>query len=320
MAEEPVAIDVESKPLRILTYNMYLRPMLVSAAGHDHKDSRLRVFCNDRLQDFDVVCFQEVFKELNWRREKLLKKAKKAGFKWRIQTEKPLFPLFLVDAGLVIISRFPIVEKDFRMYTRGIYADAVASKGVLYAKIEVQPNRYIHVFDTHTQADYTLDLEKAKPSRERRMVHVKEYAEFVQEKTTGNNYPAICCGDFNVNGRAGTDGTTESVEYKEFLQTFVVPNGELIDLLLRDNHGVQPVTFGDSFVDASGTETPFDTEITYEEQCMDKSRLDYIFQLKREGEEPQLTCKNCRVDKFPVKGRKFPFMSDHFGVTVDVYL
>ncbi|EDR22304.1 hypothetical protein, conserved [Entamoeba dispar SAW760] len=320
MAEEAIAIDVEDKPIRILTYNMYLRPMLISAAGHDHKDSRLKAFCKERLKDFDIICFQEVFKELNWRREKLLKKAKKAGFKYRIQTEKPLFPLFLCDAGLVIISRFPIVENQFRMYTRGIYADAVASKGVLYAKIEVQPEKYILVFDTHTQADYTLDPEKARPSRDRRMVHIREYAAFVQEKTTGNNFPAICCGDFNVNGRAGTDGTTESPEYTEFLQNFVIPNGELIDLLLRDNHGIQPVTFGDSFVDENGTETPCDTEITYESQCMDKSRLDYIFQLKRPNEDPVISCKNCRVDKFPVRGKKYPFMSDHFGVTCDVYL
>ena len=318
--EEAIVVDIEDKPIRILTYNFYLRPILISAQGHDHKDSRLKIFCKERMNDFDIICFQEVFKELNWRREKLLRKAKKMGFKYRIQTEKPLYPLFICDAGLVIISRYPIVEHKFRMYTRGIYADAVASKGVLYAKIEVAPERYIHVFDTHTQADYTLDPVKAEPSRKRRMIHIKEYAQFVQEITTGNNHPAICCGDFNVNGRAGTDGHVESTEYREFLNYWHVENGEFIDLLLRDNNGYQPVTFGDSFIDESGTETPCDTELTYEDQCMDKSRLDYIFYLKRPNEDPAITCKNCRVDKFPVRGKKYPFMSDHYGVTCDVYL
>ncbi|EDR27066.1 sphingomyelinase C precursor, putative [Entamoeba dispar SAW760] len=320
MTEEAFAIDVEDKPIRILTYNMYLRPMLISAAGHDHKDSRLKMFCKERLKDFDIICFQEVFKELNWRREKLLKKAKKAGFKYRIQTEKPLFPLFLCDAGLIIISRFPIVESQFKLYKRSIYADAVASKGVLYAKIELQSNKYLHVFNTHTQADYTLDPEKAKPSRDVRLNQIRKYAKFVQKKCRNDTFPVICCGDFNVNGRAGTDGTTESPEYTEFLQNFHFDSGELIDLLLRDNHGIQPITFGDSFIDENGTETPCDTEITYEVSCMDKSRLDYMFHWKKPNENPIITCKNCHVDKFQVSGKKYPFMSDHFGVTCDIFL
>ena len=115
MADDYVAVDVEVKPIRVLTYNMYLRPILISAAGHDHKDSRLKMFCKQRLKDFDVLCLQEVFKELNWRRERLLKKAKKAGFKYCIQTEKPFFPIFICDAGLLILSRYPLVENDFRL-------------------------------------------------------------------------------------------------------------------------------------------------------------------------------------------------------------
>ncbi|ELP93474.1 sphingomyelinase C precursor, putative [Entamoeba invadens IP1] len=322
MAEksESEVVDVENKPLRVLTYNMYLRPMLISANGHDHKNSRLKEFCRDQLATFDVICFQEVFKELNWRREKLLKKAKKAGFKWRVQTEKPLFPIFICDAGLIIISKYPIVYNKFKLYKRSIYADAVASKGALYAKIEVRPNQFLHIFNTHTQADYTLDYNEAKPSRDMRLSQIKQYAEFVKKMIKDDQYPVLLCGDFNVNGRAGTDGTTESTEYADLLKNLIFPDEELIDLLLRDNNGVQPVTFGDSFIDPSGVETPCDSEITYQVSCMDKSRLDYIFHLKRKQENPQMKCSNCRVDKFQVKGKKFPFMSDHYGVTCDVFI
>ena len=33
-------------------------------------------------------------------------------------------------------------------------ADALANKGILYAKIEVENGIYLHVFNVHTQASY----------------------------------------------------------------------------------------------------------------------------------------------------------------------
>ena len=54
---------------------------------------------------------------------------------------------------------------------------------------------------------------------------------------------------------------------------------------------------------------------------MDKARLDYIFQLSRgAAESPRMVCEHCRVEKFPVNGKKYPFMSDHFGVACDCFL
>jgi len=61
------------------------------------------------------------------------------------------------DAGLIILSRFPIVQTEFFEYIYGVLSDALSLKGVLYAKIVVGDSRILHLFNTHTQASYYGD-------------------------------------------------------------------------------------------------------------------------------------------------------------------
>jgi endonuclease/exonuclease/phosphatase family metal-dependent hydrolase len=58
-----------------------------------------------------------------------------------------------VDAGLVIISRFPIVASVFESYNLGILSDSASDKGYLYCKILIN-NHILHLFNTHLQASY----------------------------------------------------------------------------------------------------------------------------------------------------------------------
>jgi len=78
----------------------------------------------------------------------------KAGFHYHAQSDEPsLFSSYVTDGGLLILSRFPILEVEFRPFDYGVLADAISYKGVLYAKIEVD-GRLLHLFTTHTQATY----------------------------------------------------------------------------------------------------------------------------------------------------------------------
>lgn len=43
----------------------------------------------------------------------------------------------LLDGGLLTISRFPIVESEFKPYPYGMLSDALTYKGVLYCKIDI---------------------------------------------------------------------------------------------------------------------------------------------------------------------------------------
>jgi hypothetical protein len=58
------------------------------------------------------------------------------------------------DGGLVILSKYPIIECSAMTYLLRNGSDRLANKGVVYARIQVglSKNDYIHVFDTHIQS------------------------------------------------------------------------------------------------------------------------------------------------------------------------
>lgn len=66
----------------------------------------------------------------------------------------PIFSNYVTDSGLLILSRFPIIEQEFCPYPYGVASDSLSYKGVLYAKIAVTEGRILHLFNTHTQATY----------------------------------------------------------------------------------------------------------------------------------------------------------------------
>lgn len=98
------------------------------------------------------------------------------------------------DGGLAILSRYPIKAASALTYKESSGSDRLASKGALYARIQVGPSGddYIHVFNTHIQAhDYG----------ESRLKQIKELMDFIQETVrydNGKDHPIIVAGDFNV--------------------------------------------------------------------------------------------------------------------------
>ena len=139
--------------IKLLTLNLFMRPPLIKTNSSDFKEARLQEFIKC-LPDYDIMCLQEVFTTFNTRKQRLISYAMKAGFQYHAQSEEPsLFSSFVTDGGLLILSRFPILEVEFRPFDYGVLADAISYKGVLYAKIEVE-GRILHLFTTHTQATY----------------------------------------------------------------------------------------------------------------------------------------------------------------------
>ena len=127
--------------------------------------------------------------------------AKKAGFIYQAAQDIS-FPLcysnYFADGGLIILSRFPIVEQDFHFFSLGIYDDAEVSRGSLYAKIEVKPGKCLQVFTLHTQCtNYRYKVEDVPNSRKIRDVAMKELAEFMGDKIDGQS-TTILAGDFNI--------------------------------------------------------------------------------------------------------------------------
>ena len=143
-----------TKEVHLLTYNIFMRPPPIKTNSDDYKNERLDYFMKNSMQHFDVICLQELFRLFSRRRHKMVYSAIKKGFLFHVSAPSPpLFSRYLVDAGLTILSKQPIVKSEFRAFRYGILADGLSQKGILYAKIQIN-NRFLHLFNTHTQDSY----------------------------------------------------------------------------------------------------------------------------------------------------------------------
>jgi len=67
------------------------------------------------------VCNQEVFDGCNAHKATLIAKAAEKGLLHYAITERVgLFDSYLIDSGLLILSRYPIVETDFIIFPQSV--------------------------------------------------------------------------------------------------------------------------------------------------------------------------------------------------------
>jgi hypothetical protein len=93
---------------------------------------------------------------MNNRRQVLLEAARAKGFEFHVRGPDPnLWQPYLVDPGLLIISRFPIVEHQFYEFQQApVQEEVLCMKGALYAKIKLPSGKFMHLVTCHTQASY----------------------------------------------------------------------------------------------------------------------------------------------------------------------
>src|SRR3954453_16972123 len=78
------------KTIKVLTYNIFLRPPPIKNNENDWKDERLEDFAKV-IHNFDIICLQEMFGAFNSRKQSLIRYATKAGFFFYIDTSSPSF-------------------------------------------------------------------------------------------------------------------------------------------------------------------------------------------------------------------------------------
>jgi len=103
------------------------------------------------------------------------------------------------DAGLMLLSKYPIVMASAFMFSASEDYDSWTSKGALYARINLAPKSkredcYIHVFVTHLQADY----ECAGQYTRIRDSQLRELKAFIEKCTGNDGHPIVLLGDFNI--------------------------------------------------------------------------------------------------------------------------
>jgi len=302
----------------VLTYNAFLRFPIVTNNGNDYKDIRVDLIV-EQIARFDIVGMQEVFGSFSKRRKRFIECSKQQGFKWIISAPKPPFlSTFLVDGGIMILSKYPIVENDWFRLTKGVQSDSLATKGILWAKIQLNsnhPNSYIHIFNTHLQASYGGNASNIR-NDEVRLRQVKQIKEWVLEKTKKDTFPILLVGDFNVNSRA--EGDSETDEYFLLLKALDDPRWKLVDLL-KERHGNHPITLGDSHLDENLNSIPMEIALTDRSDHCCNVRLDYIFYImKEESEQVKIFPEGTAVENFFVQGFPFTQLSDHYGISARI--
>jgi sphingomyelin phosphodiesterase len=337
--------------IRILTYNFFCRPPPIKTNESDYKDARIADFI-EKIENFDIICFQELFTTLNDRKHKMIREGSKRGLKYYTAPKVPsFFSKYLVDSGLLIISRYPIVDNDFYEYYINISGDSPTEKGVLYAKIEIKKDVYLFLFNTHLQSTYYEDTpENMDSTIQVRTKQTEELINFIYNKLLTipkneiKNGKIILLGDFNIDAHdniyAQDRYKLPKYKYTEYDIFYKKINklGQAIDLM-KKKFNKHLFTFGDNEI-----EQEHDQVLTGKESYNVKQTLDYIWEIipdynldiyniineeeydnennNGEGNNTknniQVLYNTLNVQKFLIKDRPYQQLSDHFALSVQL--
>lgn len=294
--------DQESfNELRLLSYNIFIRPpapKFTHNVEDDFKDQRLNSFIESYLNNYDIVCLQEMFGSFSRRRRRLVRAAKKRGFAWKVSSPQSRSKMFLVDGGCLILSRVKIVAHASTIFKPGVMSDRLAAKGVLYAKLEPHPEVFIHLFVTHLQAVYSdpasmeecLTVQKtqydqlvdfvantvAENESPEDMLVARRLLDKKRKNSGGaetppncsplsqvtRRWPIVISGDFNCNSRPSYGLPKDSVaeQYTDLTES-LSKLGKFSDVLLNQ-FGEHPVTYAAADFDPHGNFSPRETALT----------------------------------------------------------
>lgn len=334
--------------IRLLTYNFFCRPPPVNTNKDDYKDSRLEDFVKDELQKFDIICFQELFTTLNDRKHRMIREGAKVGLQYYYSSKVPsFFSKYLVDSGLLILSRYEIVDNDSYDYYINISGDSVSNKGILYTKIKIN-DKFLFLFNTHLQASYFDDSQKnINYTIQVRMSQAEELINYVYNKLLTiprdevNSGCVIIAGDFNIDAqnycyankkyKIPKYNNTEYEIFKKKLEKLGTVKDVMKEKLKKHEY-----TFGNN-------ENEYDKTLTGKADMNSKQTLDYIWEIipdfnlniykhglnklnknysyddkNYENHKIKVLYDTFQVQHFLAKNRPYQQLSDHFGISVDL--
>ncbi len=98
-----------------------------------------------------------------------------------------------INSGLLILSKYPVMESEAFCFSKRSGSDIFANKGVLYAKILIgEKDQYVHVFNTHLQSH---DYPKARAHQRQELF---EFVTNIVGQDKDYIRPVIIAGDFNI--------------------------------------------------------------------------------------------------------------------------
>ena len=337
--------------VRLLSYNFFSRPPPINTNGTDYKDARLKDFL-EFLPDFDIICFQEIFTTFNDRKHRMIREGAKAGLKYYISAKPPsFFSKYISDSGLLILSRYEIVENDTYDYYLNVSGDSVSKKGILYAKIKIN-DKYLFLFNTHLQSSYFDESQSnINCTVQVRTGQTEELINFVYNKLLSipkeqiEKGCVLIVGDFNIDAHDNKFVKERYIipkynisEYELFKKK-LSKLGTAIDLMDK-KYNDHLYTFGNN------DKPEYDQVLTGKAELNLKQTLDYMWELipdydlaiynngyykineniinetmeKNEEDDDKIKVLygTFKVQEFLVKNRPYQQLSDHFGISVEL--
>lgn len=271
-AVETPSLNEDANRLSLISYNIGALPLVSK-----NIKERLQAI-PDYIQGYDVVVLQEAFSD---HRENLfLTMAQTYPYQTRMLDKEGVN---VHDGGVIIFSRFPILDEAQIIFPDCADADCLADKGVNYAAVN-KNGRVYHVFATHTAS---FDTSAARAYRQKQFTQMQDFTVTLAIPVTDT---VIYAGDLNVNKLKFPD------DYQNMLST--LQSSEPVYA------GYTLATF-DPRINIHATSTISGGSVEY---------LDYI--LLSDSHKPMLN--NTNVVKVPRSSQKDFWqtwdLSDHFPV------
>jgi len=292
-----------------MSYNLFCLPGLAttfSPTSCPMSSERSASFLKHTLA-YDVISLQEVWDPCYKSVERFARKNNLHVVGSSSPSTRNYLALRIFGGGLMITSKYPIVDTQQIVFDKGSHSDRFVTKGALYAKVKVGSS-YVHVFNTHLQASYGYEFDWSgnNPYTTIRQKQLKKLATFIDRVTSKDNFPIMVMGDFNVNARISPDDGADSHEYLDMLKLLQSSSYQIVDILKEQHGGEHPVTYGGNGV------------LHGEEEKIGGQRLDFILELRKNTSVHHFDYKlsEARIVPFKVTGEDFTHISDHYGQAV----
>lgn len=349
---EDSRIDKGQGILKVLSYNVFMRPPMISSDKYDdHKDLRLDLMKTIILPHYDIIGLQEIFPKWNSRRSKLIQEAKKHDLRYSsVPPDQPICSCFFVNSGLLTLSKNEIVSSKFYGFKKGTGPDALAYKGVLFSEICTKRSR-IHLFNTHLQANYHDQDHKNISNRFQQFNELRDIVDRVllDKQILGPGIKVmeddmiLIMGDLNV---CQNKGVFKKKDYhytmlkNEDLRKFADTIDEhhfseyeyMMEVLSKDSEGNRKYKVIDHIYERFGHRpaTNLDSIHYYKNVELDMPdpdlySLDYIIQLVPVGTEASslplaIPKESVKIMPFKLENHPCNYLSDHFGVEFSIVI
>ena len=293
--------DVKTDHLRFLQYNVKWSPNITHIGKNDFANERAKILA-EQLSEYDVICLNEAYSYVGSPVVPFIKTMKSKGFKYVKRLPPASIMSFeLVDGGVLVLSKYPILQHDTLTYELNVGNDMVVAKGMLYVRVQTGPGTHVHVFATHLQRTYKnsyLDCRTVRFSQ------LYAFNSFKSRKAL-DGQPIVLIGDLNVNALAPESVDKKSTsEYNRLIRTLNMESYTLNDTVFQ-SYGSHQVTYGGD-----------DTRLTSKEDINSKQSLDFVFTYSRDDGNYVIDGSDSKIIEFNVDGNKnFTHLSDHYGIS-----